>query len=635
MNSGYLRVAGLVPIVSVADCRKNAVAIISECTQLNEQDVKVAVLPELSITGCTCGDLFFSDTLHEGVRQAIRDIVRASTSWNMLVFVGIPIKYQNNIYDCAVAIAKGKILAVVPKTNIPIDSNFKSAKSSLSGSEIEIDGNKVPFGTDIMFRVGEALIGVEINEDVSAPIAPSQYATTLGAHIILNLSAANDEVGKYDLLKQQLVDQSRKCCCAYVYAGAGYGESTTDFVYDGKVVICENGVLMAESNRWNDGVKKEIVDIDMDLINKSRLMSVAFSVNENGHKYQELETFIDNHVKSHQPIGRIIERNPFVPSDKIKLHQICEDAVNIQMMGLMKRLQFTNTKTLVIGVSGGLDSTLALLVAVKAFDRLKIDRRNIYAITMPGFGTTGRTKSNACELMTKLGVTMREISIVDAVMQHFSDIGHDINVQNITYENAQARERTQILMDVANQVNGMVLGTGDMSELALGWATYNGDHMSMYGVNAGVPKTLIKEIVKWLAYNEFVDCATILKDVVETPISPELIPADENGEIKQKTEDNVGPYELHDFFLYYVLKLGYSPAKIFNLAQIAFNGDYEDDVIKKWLRTFFRRFFTQQFKRSCLPDGPKVCEVSLSPREGLSMPSDASVNLWLDECDKL
>ncbi len=642
MKSGYLRVAGLVPIVSVADCCKNAEAIIDECNKLNEQDVKIAVLPELSITGYTCGDLFKSDTLLNGVRQAVCDIVNASASWNMLILVGIPIQYRNRAYNCAVAISRGKILAVVPKTYLPDYGEFQDSRWWTSGEVrtdiIDICGSVVPFGTDILFKVGKALIGVEICEDVWAPIAPSVYAAMAGAHIILNLSASNDVVGKYEYLKQLLKSQSQKCCSAYVYAGAGYGESTTDIVFDGKVFIYENGTLLAESRRWDEGIKKEIVDIDIDAINKHRFHLPTFSECaqvEQKRKYRELETNVSDDVQSQNPIGRIVEKNPFVPNDEIKLKQFCEDAVNIQMMGLVKRLQFTGTKSLVLGVSGGLDSTLALLVAVKAFDRLHLDRKNIVAVTMPGFGTTGRTKKNASELMLRLGVSVREISIVDAVKQHFNDIGHDWAIQNITYENAQARERTQILMDIANQVNGMVLGTGDMSELALGWATYNGDHMSMYGVNAGVPKTLIKEIVKWLASYEFVDCATILKDVLETPISPELIPADENGEIKQKTEDNVGPYELHDFFLYYVLKMGYSPTKIFSLAQLAFKGDYNDEIIKKWLKVFFRRFFTQQFKRSCLPDGPKVCEVGLSPRGEWRMPSDASVALWLDECDKL
>lgn len=634
MNKGYIRVAGVSPIVNVADCNGNVQSIISECVKLSQKDVKIALFPELSITGYTCGDLFLSETLLSGAEQALMALVEASKDWNMLLLVGMPLRYGNKLYNCAVAIERGKILAVIPKSFLGNPQEKRWWTSGVNqNSTIEINNQIVPFGTDIIFNIDGVLVGVEIGDDINAPIAPSVYSAIAGAQIVLNLGALNDVITQYSQYKQLLATHSQKNGIAYIYAGAGYGESTTDMVFDGKVLVYENGTLLTESDRWSNGVKVEIADIDIDALNKIRFNSFAYF--ENTRAYRVLQSEVKNTSPKSCLVGRIIEKNPFIPNDIDKRNQVCEEAINIQVLGLMKRLQFTNTKSLVLGVSGGLDSTLALLVAVKAFDRLAIPRENIVAITMPGFGTTVRTKSNAYELMSRLGVTIREISIADAVIQHFNDIEHDINIQNITYENAQARERTQILMDIANQVNGMVLGTGDLSELALGWATYNGDHMSMYGINAGVPKTLIKEIVKWLAQIEFSSCADVLADIIETPISPELIPAEDNGEIKQKTEDNVGPYELHDFFLYYVLKMGYSPTKIYRLAQIAFKDDYNDETIKKWLRTFFRRFFAQQFKRSCLPDGPKVCEVSLSPRGDWSMPSDASAKMWLDECDKL
>lgn len=641
MKNGFLRVAAVAPKVNVADCDFNIDSIINECVSLDAQNVKVAVFPEMSVTGYTCADLFHSSMLIDASNQALARIAEASRDWNMLVFVGAPIRHNNRLYNCAVAIGRGIIYGAVPKSYIPEYNEFYEKRWWHSGigvyEMVSIAGMYVPMSDRLLFKVAGATIAAEICEDLWAPVPPSSRLALAGAQVVVNLSASNDLIGKYVYLRNLVCQQSARCVSAYLYAGAGYGESSTDAVFDGKAIIVENGAVIAESGRWERSAKKVIADIDIDALNRDRTHIGTFgdcAQTELTDNYDEVVVDLTDSCADDDSLLRIINPMPFVPdSDN---DERCEEIVNIQVAGLVRRLEFTHTKSLVIGISGGLDSTLALLVAIKAFDSLGLDRKGITAVTMPGFGTSDRTYKNALVLMSVLGVTQKEISIVPAVEQHFKDIAHDKNVHDVTYENSQARERTQILMDVANQTGGMVIGTGDLSELALGWATYNGDHMSMYGVNAGVPKTLVKHLVRWLAsqYANATERET-LNDIVDTPISPELIPADDEGNIKQKTEDLVGPYELHDFFLYYVLRYGYSPRKIYYLAQKAFAGQYSNDVIKYWMRVFFRRFFSQQFKRSCLPDGPKVGSVCLSPRGDWRMPSDASSALWLKECDNL
>lgn len=642
MNNGFLRVASAVPQVNVADVKYNVTNIISMCDILNDKKVHVAVFPELSVTGYTCGDLFHTETLFRASQEGLSEIVKASNQWQMLLFVGAPIKYNQRLYNCAVAIYEGKILGIVPKSYIPEYREMAEKRWWNSGhgidTRVEVAGFKVPFKVNQLFQIANISVAAEIGEDIMSPIPLSVKATMAGAQVIVNLSASSDNVGSYNRLKNLVIQQSVRCLAAYVFSGAGYGESTTDVVYDGKAIIAENGVLLTETNRWGFENKTVITDIDIDALNRERMSNNIFgdcATQELTDQYEIV--LVDKCCREIDEIlYREINSNPFLPQKREEIETLCDEVVNIQVAGLARRIEFTHAKSIVVGISGGLDSTLALLVAVKTFDKLGLDRSGIIGVTMPGFGTTDRTYRNALKMMTELGVTQREISIVPSVEQHFRDINHDKGNHDVTYENSQARERTQILMDVANQVGGMVLGTGDLSELVLGWATYNGDHMSMYGVNAGVPKTLVKYLVKWIAQQSESDSVrATLMDVVETPISPELIPADEDGNIKQKTEDLVGPYELHDFVLYYVLRYGYSPKKIFLLAQKAFAEVYTCDVIKHWMTIFFRRFFNQQFKRSCLPDGPRVFELSVSPRGDWRMPSDASSALWLAECAEL
>ena len=643
MDNGFFRVAAVVPKLSIGDCRSNYMNIIEQCNRLYEQSVKVAVFPEMAITGYTCADLFHSSTLLDSAQECIGLLAMASTNWDMTLFVGAPIVHNNKLYNCAVAIQNGKIVGCVPKSYIPEYNEFYEKRWWRSGADVDeivnIAGQNVSMTCRQMFEIDGVLVAAEVCEDLWTPIPPSSRAALAGAQVIVNLSASNDLIGKYQQLKSLILQQSACCMAAYVYAGAGYGESTTDVVFDGKAFIAENGSLLAESQRWSREEKVVVADIDIDAINRDRIHHSTF--NDCGEReLRGLEYYTISCSESNckrNASGKLLRQvnpTPFIPLTNKE--ECYAEAINIQVAGLVRRLEVTHSRSLVVGISGGLDSTLALLVAVRAFDELGLDRTGIVGVTMPGFGTTDRTYNNAIKLMELLGITIKEISIVPAVKQHFADIGHDINVHDVTYENAQARERTQLLMDIANQKGGMVLGTGDLSELALGWATYNGDHMSMYGVNAGVPKTLVKHLVKWIAQDMHDDATKeILLDIVDTPISPELIPADDSGNIKQKTEDLVGPYELHDFVLYYVLRYGYSPRKIYQLERVAFEGVYDDDTIKYWLKTFFRRFFNQQFKRSCLPDGPKVASVSLSPRGDWRMPSDANSALWLEECDNL
>jgi NAD+ synthase (glutamine-hydrolysing) len=642
---GYLRVAAAVPRVNVADVDFNLKNILEMVDRAQEQHVDLLVFPELSITGYTCGDLFHNSKLLNEAEQAINRIAEATDNTNMAIVVGAPVKHGDELFNCAVFIHNGDIKGYVPKTYIPNYKEFYEKRWFRSGRPAPEDSI---FGNNLIFDMGDAQVAVEVCEDLWVPISPSSHAALRGANVIVNLSASNELIGKHANLVRLIQQQSKSCIAAYVYASAGYGESSTDLVFGGNAIIAENGNLLCESDRFSREPQLEIMDIDIEALNNERRMSTSFIDCRDiaSEPCELIDTMFDIYdspelysMEQHDlELLHPVKRLPFVPNDKDDLDSRCEEIVYIQAAGLMRRLEFTHISKLVVGISGGLDSTLALLVAVEAFDKLGWNRSDIYGITMPGFGTTDRTYHNALALMRSLGVTIKEISIVPAVEQHFKDIEHDSSNHDVTYENSQARERTQILMDYANKVNALVLGTGDLSELALGWATYNGDHMSMYNVNCSIPKTLVRHLVRWFATKaqsrgEETTSSTLL-DVLDTPISPELTPA-ENGEIKQKTEDLVGPYELHDFFLYNMIRHNFGPKKIFLLAQQAFADDYDDETIKKWLTTFCRRFFNQQFKRSCSTDGPKVGSVSLSPRGDWRMPSDASSALWLKECEEL
>ena len=645
---GLLRVASAVPMVNVADCEANARHIVECVEKAYMSDVQLLVLPELCVTGYTCGDLFGQSALLRGALNAIEFIAKSTSERNIAVVVGAPIAYGGRLYNCAVMICGGKVVGVVPKTYIPNYREFyekrwfASSATLPAEASIVVGGNEVPFGCDVLFAIGDAKVACEICEDLWAPLPPSTQAAVNGANVIVNLSATNELVGKHDRLMELIRHQSGSCLAAYIYSSCGYGESTTDLVFAGNAIVAEMGEVIDMGKRFCTDEQLVIADIDIERINNARMISSSFgdSTAVLSADYCLVTLDVDDNICRRGDLRRRVEKNPFVPADDEKLHRRCEEIFNIQTEGLMRRLRHTRVSSLVIGVSGGLDSTLALLIAERAFHRLGYDNRNVIGITMPGFGTSDRTLSNALSLMRAMGITIKEIPIRDAVMQHFKDIEHSSEVHDATYENSQARERTQILMDCANKYNGIVLGTGDLSELALGWATYNGDHMSMYGVNAGIAKTLVKYLVKWIAENVAVEAwgdesrATLL-DIVDTPISPELTPTDARGNIKQKTEDLVGPYELHDFFIYNMLVYGYSPRKIYFLAKHAFAGEYPDATLKKWLTTFCRRFFAQQFKRSCLPDGPKVGAISLSPRGDWRMPSDACAALWLKECENL
>lgn len=645
INYGFVRVAAATPRVKVADCDYNTDEILKMIHQAEGDNVSVVAFPELCITAYTCGDLFLQRLLLEEAEKSLQRICDATKELSVIAIVGMPLEVSNRLYNVAAVVSGGIVYGIVPKTFLPNYNEFYEKRWFSSGDKLKdqsiyICDNYVPIGTNLIFQIHDLKFSIEICEDLWAPIPPSSLSVMNGAEIVFNLSASNETTSKQVYRKNLVSQQSARCIAGYVYAASGAGESTTDIVFSGCSMIAENGSLLAESERFFFDSRLTVADVDVERLRSDRLKNKTFSISEYGAldqvKYDTI--WINRDIKKEGTISlnRYISPTPFVPANDATLGERCDEIFSIQIGGLAKRLMHINGKTAVIGVSGGLDSTLALLVLVKTFDKLNIPRSGIYGITMPGFGTTGRTYNNAIKLMEALGITIKEISINDAVIQHFKDIDHDPNVHDITYENSQARERTQILMDYANKVNGIVIGTGDLSELALGWCTYNGDHMSMYGVNAGIPKTLVRTLVKWVAETQM-DAASkaILEDVVETPISPELLPADKNGDIAQKTEDTVGPYILHDFFLYYVLRFGFSPAKIYFLAKYAFAAQYENDVILKWLKVFFRRFFSQQFKRSCLPDGPKVGSVNLSPRGDWRMPSDASAGLWMKELDSI
>ncbi len=638
MRDGFVRVASVTTTVQVGNCVFNADQIIGWLQEAEKQECDLVVFPELCVTGYTCGDLFYHSLLLESAKTELLRIAEATKNYRCIAIVGLPLIHHTKLYNCAAVLHQGHILGVVPKRNIPNYTEFYEARYFTpyreAGYEMLPFGETapVPFGTilfDCSQAVEEFVFGVEICEDLWVPDSPSADLARMGAMVLCNLSASNETVGKAEYRRMLVQTQSGKLVCAYVFSDAGEGESTTDLVFSGHKLIAENGRIAAETQPF--GAPFVMADVDVRMLCQERRRINTFSA-----KKQDDAAVVTVPLVSlpHPDLRKTYSAYPFVPADPALRECRCQEILNMQVAGLRKRLVHTGIACSVIGISGGLDSTLALLVTVRAYDQMERSRSEIVAVTMPCFGTTDRTYQNAVSLCRELGVTLREISIREAVSQHFRDIGHDASVHNVTYENAQARERTQVLMDIANQVGGMVIGTGDLSELALGWATYNGDHMSMYGVNGSVPKTLVRYLVDYVASLEGPDMAAILRDILDTPVSPELLPPEE-GVISQKTEDLVGPYELHDFFLYYFMRFAFSPSKIYRLARLAFAGRYEDAVIRKWLRVFVKRFFTQQYKRSCMPDGPKVGSVSLSPRGDLRLPSDAQAALWIREADRL
>ncbi|MDO4758380.1 MAG: NAD(+) synthase [Rikenellaceae bacterium] len=636
---GFLKVAAAVPLVEVADCDFNAGRILGLMEQAAQRGAEIVAFPELSLTAYTCGDLLLQPTLLNAAEEALVGLVRKSRKLPLVGLVGAPLRHGSAIYNCAVVFSQGKILGVVPKSYIPDYSEFYENRVFTSGADITdeqilVAGVECDFGVDLTFEVNGVEFGVEICEDLWVARQPSSQLALDGAKVIFNLSASPEAVGKHTYLRQLVLQQSARTLSAYVYTSAGFGESSTDLVFAGKAFIAESGRLMAETDRFSLDEKLIVADVDIELLEFQRQRNTSFRVNESGSENTVIEMEIPEPMQT-STLDRTVDPLPFLPEEQEA--EICyEEMFEIQSHGLAKRMKHIHSKAAVIGISGGLDSTLALLGLVRTFDKLGLDRKGIYGITMPGFGTTDRTYRNALELMQLLGITIKEIPIREACLQHFRDIEIDATDRSAAYENAQARERTQILMDLANKYNGIVIGTGDLSELALGWATYNGDQMSMYGINASIPKTLVRKLVSWAATKaENKRVAEILNDVVATPVSPELLPADEGGKIAQKTEDLVGPYELHDFFLYHFINSGYSPRKILYMAQEAFGEEYDRATILKWLTVFFRRFFSQQFKRSAMPDGPKVGLVSLSPRGDWRMPSDASAKMWLKEIEKL
>lgn len=636
MLDGFIKTAVVTPRIKVADCKYNAGEISGRMEEAQALGAKIIVFPELCITGYTCEDLFWQDLLLGQAKHALHQVIFRSRGKDALVFVGLPWEKDGKLYNVAAVLSDGKLLGIVPKRHLPNYGEFYEARHFHPGEAkvewVDYEGTPVPFGMNLLFSCREVpglQVAAEICEDVWAPDPPSTRHAMAGATVIVNLSASDETTGKNIYREALVTGQSARLLCAYLYASAGEGESTTDLVFGGHSLIAENGVLLSQTKRFCN--ETAYGDLDIKRLTSERRRMTTFDICDK----QDYERVAFHLQSVTTRLERSFDPAPFVPGIKEDRDRRCEEILSIQAMGLKKRLEHTGCASAVVGISGGLDSTLALLVTAKAFDMLQIPREQITAVTMPCFGTTDRTYTNACELTKTLGATLREVDIREAVRIHFRDIGHDEGNHDVTYENSQARERTQILMDIANQTQGMVIGTGDMSELALGWATYNGDHMSMYGVNASVPKTLVRHLVRYYAQScGDARLADILLDVLDTPVSPELLPP-RDGEISQKTEDLVGPYELHDFFLYYVLRFGYEPRKIYRIAKIAFAGTYENETILKWLKKFYWRFFTQQFKRSCLPDGPKVGSVALSPRGDLRMPSDACVRLWIEDLDKL
>ncbi len=639
MKYGFVKVAAAVPAVRVADVAYNVQEIEKLIALADGQGVELLCFPELSLTGYTCQDLFQEQLLIMKSEEGLLRLLDFTRQLDIVCVVGLPVQAGGVLLNCAAVIQGGALLGVVPKTYLPnygefYEKRWFASSQDLNATNIYLAGTPITLSAEPkLFQMGDVKFGVEICEDVWAPIPPSNNLTMAGADIIVNLSASDELIGKHRYLRSLLAQQSARTMSGYVYASSGFGESTQDVVYGGNAMIFENGRLLVEGDRFSFQPQLKSTQIDVERLRTERYANSTF-INAQRGAHAAI-------IPAKTPIGkdfvltRSVNPHPFIPANE-EMSDSCEEILNIQTSALAKRLIHTHCEHVVLGISGGLDSTLALLVCVRTFDKMGLDRKGIIGVTMPGFGTTDRTHDNAASLMQSLGISQMEISIAAAVTQHFADIGHDASIHDATYENSQARERTQILMDLANKCNALVVGTGDLSELALGWATYNGDHMSMYGVNVGVPKTLIQYLVRYNAQlPQFAAVHDTLLDIVDTPISPELTPADEEGNIKQKTEDLVGPYELHDFFLYYMLRFGFRPAKIYMLAQRAFDGIYDDSTIKKWLTIFCRRFFSQQFKRSCLPDGPKVGSISLSPRGDWRMPSDACSTLWIKECEEL
>ena len=636
MKDGFITVATATPQVAVADCEANTQAILACINEMAAAHAKVMVLPELCITGYTCSDLFWQTKLLDEAEAALSVIAEESRQVDALITVGMPLRVAGKLLNVAAILCRGKVLGFVPKVNLPAYNEFYETRHFTSGSAdmgtVQFCGEEIPVGTNLLFsceNMVDLCVAAEICEDLWVPNPPSVHHALAGASGICNLSASDEMVGKGSYRRDLVAGQSARLVCAYLYATAGEGESTTDLVFGGQNLIAENGTVLAESATFENEINVATIDVQR-LASERRRMS-TFPAAES-KEYREISFAL---VEEETKLARFFDADPFVPSNADQLSDRCEEILNIQALGLKKLLAHTHAKSAVVGISGGLDSTLALLVTARAFDMLGLPRKGIVAVTMPGFGTTDRTYNNAVAMIKSLGATFKEVPIAKAVMQHFADIDHDASIHDVTYENSQARERTQILMDIANQANGFVIGTGDLSELALGWATYNGDHMSMYAVNASVPKTLVRHLVRHYADTSADEVlAGVLYDVLDTPVSPELLPP-EDGAISQKTEDLVGPYELHDFFLYQMLRMCFPPAKIYRVAKEAFAGRYSNETILKWLRTFYWRFFSQQFKRSCLPDGPKVGSVAVSPRGDLRMPSDACVSAWIKEVETL
>lgn len=636
MKDGFITVATATPQVAVADCEANTQAILACINEMAAAHAKVMVLPELCITGYTCSDLFWQTKLLDEAEAALSVIAEESRQVDALIAVGMPLRVAGKLLNVAAMLCRGKVLGFVPKVNLPAYNEFYETRHFTSGSAdmgmVQFGGEEIPVGTNLLFsceNVADLCVAAEICEDLWVPNPPSVQHALAGASVICNLSASDEMVGKGSYRRDLVAGQSARLVCAYLYATAGEGESTTDLVFGGQNLIAENGTVLAESATFENEINVATIDVQR-LASERRRMSTFPAAESKEHR--EISFAL---VEEETKLARFFDADPFVPSNADQLSDRCEEILNIQALGLKKRLAHTHAKSAVVGISGGLDSTLALLVTARAFDMLGLPRKGIVAVTMPGFGTTDRTYNNAVAMIKSLGATFKEVPIAKAVMQHFADIDHDASIHDVTYENSQARERTQILMDIANQANGFVIGTGDLSELALGWATYNGDHMSMYAVNASVPKTLVRHLVRHYADTSADEVlAGVLYDVLDTPVSPELLPP-EDGAISQKTEDLVGPYELHDFFLYQMLRMCFPPAKIYRVAKEAFAGRYSNETILKWLRTFYWRFFSQQFKRSCLPDGPKVGSVAVSPRGDLRMPSDACVSAWIKEVETL
>ena len=645
MRDGFVKVAALTPEVRVADVSFNVGACAAAAREAAAQGAAVIVLPELAITGYTCEDLFWQDALVRAADAGLADLAARTADLAALILVGVPVRANGKLYNCAAALSAGRLLGLVPKTHIPTYHEFYEGRHFVPGPAdpvaVSFAGEmNVPLGTNLLFscaELPELVVAAEICEDLWAPDQPSVSHALAGATLICNLSASNELVGKADYRRDLVRGQSARLVCGYLYASAGTGESTQDVVYSGHDLVCENGRALAEAAPFGCGRAISEVDVRHLVAERTRMSTFTCAAAPEEAGYACLSFSLgEGAAERETPLTRWVDPHPFVPSDAHRRAERCEEVFAIQAHGLAKRLAHTHSRRAVIGLSGGLDSTLALLVAVRAFDLLGLDRAGIVAVTMPGFGTTDRTYNNACELARTVGAELREIGIAAAVRQHFADIGHDESVRDVTYENSQARERTQILMDVANQEGGLVIGTGDLSELALGWATYNGDHMSMYAVNASVPKTLVRHLVRYVADTCGDEAEkNVLLDVLDTPVSPELLPATGDGQIAQKTEDLVGPYELHDFFLYEVLRRGTSPAKVYRLARYALGEKYDDETTLAWLKVFYRRYFAQQFKRSCLPDGPKVGSAAVSPRGDLRMPSDACSALWLSELESL